>query len=77
MDLVLQIFAQLSRCEVPHFDEPVHGPSDQILAVWAELGRLRVTFGAKFEGSRECCRMPLILLLADRRFSTEQINLGA
>ncbi len=45
--LVLEIFPYLPRGEVPHLNETVGTPGDQVLTVWGEYCTFRVRLGAK------------------------------
>lgn len=42
--LILQVLTELSGCEIPHFDEAIHGAGDKILSIWAEFAWLKRDF---------------------------------
>lgn len=75
--LVLQIFSDLAGREIPHLDEAVHRPGHQVLAVGRETRALHVRLLAEFDLLRQLRRIFLILLVAHRRFTPEQIYRGA
>ena len=54
--LVFQILSDLSRREVPHFDESVDGAGHQVLAVWWEARTLDVRLLAELKTGKYIIR---------------------
>ena len=74
--LVLEVLPDLAGGEVPHLDEAVHAPGDEVLAVRTEEGGLDVGLGAELDLSGELGGKLLVLLLPHGGLASEQVNLG-
>lgn len=75
--LVLEILPYFSGGEIPNLDEPVHAAAHQELTIRRESGTLYMRFVTKFNLFGQLRRVFLVVLVPDRRFTSEQIDSGA